>query len=79
MRATNLLPVLLLALLPVSAHPNPPDANPGAQTEYNEANWAELDAQARITEGDYDGAVQAEQHAEAARKAADELAARARP
>ena len=38
---------------------------------------ADWDAQARITDGDYDGAVQAEQLAQAARKQADELATRA--
>ncbi len=42
MRATNLLPVLMLAILPAAAPP-------GVKTEYNEADWAHWDAQARST------------------------------
>jgi hypothetical protein len=47
--------------------------------EYNESRWADWDAEARITDGDYDGAVQAERQANAARKAADESNAREHP
>jgi hypothetical protein len=78
MRAASLIPILILALLPVGARPDPSDLTPSARPEYNEANWADWDAQARMTDGDYDGAVQAEQRAAAARKAVEERAAQAR-
>ncbi len=77
MRVARLIPVLMLTVLSTPARPEPPNINSSPATEYNEARWADWDAQARIADGDYDGAVQAEQHANAARKQADELAARA--
>jgi hypothetical protein len=82
MRVVILIPILLVAALPERALPNPPIPGPSAATEpnaaeANAADWADWDAQARITDGDYDGAVQAEQLAQAARKQADELATRA--
>jgi hypothetical protein len=40
----------------------PPDAD--AMRHRNDAQWAEQEAQARITDGDYDGAVQAQQQAD---------------
>ena len=80
MRAASLIPVLIIPALmvlalPASASSEPPTTNPSAATASNEANWAEFEAQARITDGDYDGAVQAEQRADAARKQAEQLAA----
>jgi hypothetical protein len=76
MRSASLIPALMLLALPTIAYPDPPTTNPSPATEYNEANWADWDAQARIAEGDYDGAIQAEQQAKATRKQADELATR---
>jgi hypothetical protein len=76
MRTGTLFAILTLALLPASAHPNPPDISPAARTQYDQADWAEWDAQAHVTQGDYDTAVQAEQHAAAARRQADQLASR---
>jgi hypothetical protein len=76
MRTSRLPAILTLALLPASAYPNPPDISPKARTQYEAADWAEWDAQARITQGDYDSAVQAQQHATATRKRADQLASR---
>lgn len=77
MRPTRFIPVLIIPLLALTAAAcaEPPTINPAA--EANEAGWAELDAQARITEGDYDGALQAEHRAEVARQHAEELAAHA--
>jgi hypothetical protein len=77
MRAASLIPMLILLLLPAAACPDPTNISPSAKPGYNEANWADWDAQARMTEGDYDGAVQAKQQADAARKAAEERAAQA--
>jgi hypothetical protein len=77
MRAASLIPMLILLLLPAAARPDPTDIGPSAKPGYNEANWADWDAQARMTDGDYDGAVQAKQQADAARKAAEERAAQA--
>jgi len=77
MRTTALLPALMLAMLPLAARADPPTVSPSAATAANEARWADLDAQSRVTEGDYEGAVQAEQHANAARKQAEELTAQA--
>jgi hypothetical protein len=39
----------------------------------NEADWAALEAERRATDGDYDGAVQAQQQAERDQRAADRL------
>jgi hypothetical protein len=77
MRTGTLVTILALALVASSAHANPPDISPAARTQYETADWAEWDAQARITQGDYDGATQAQQHAAAARRQADDLASRA--
>jgi hypothetical protein len=77
MRTGTLIALLTLASLVVPAHSDPPNRSPSAASESNEANWANWDAQARIADGDYEGAVQAEQLAQAARKQAEELCARA--
>ncbi len=55
-----------------------PGISPSAATDRNEAEWADLEAQARMTDGDYDGALQAEKQAQIARSRAaqQELAAR---
>jgi hypothetical protein len=76
MRVASLVPAVMLALLSAPAYPDPPNIGASANSKYNEADWADWDAQARITEGDYDGAVQAEQRAKEARQQADQVAAR---
>ena len=76
MRVASLLPAVLLALLSAPAYPDPPNVGAAANSRSNEAAWADWDAQARITDGDYDGAVQAEQRAKQARQEADQVAAR---
>ena len=78
------------AMLPVPASAEPGAAGPGAggsgaadageaAANRDAARWAELEAQARITEGDYDGAVQAEQRADVERRKADRTQLMARP
>jgi hypothetical protein len=62
----------LLALMTAQAFADPGPVDPGpVSADRNQANWAELEAQARIADGDYDGAVQAEQQADADRHEAD--------
>ncbi len=51
---------------PETSNQMPPTANDQAQFERDEARWADLEAQRRATDGDYDGAVQAHQQAEQA-------------
>jgi hypothetical protein len=73
-----LFPVLIA--LPGLAQSASPETSPStANAERNDARWADWEAQGRIAEGDYDGAVQAKQQADAVRAKADreELAARA--
>ena len=83
------------AVLPVPASAEPGAVGPGAggsssggsgaadagaaAANRDAARWAELEAQARITEGDYDGAVQAEQRADVERRKADRTQLMARP
>jgi hypothetical protein len=78
MRVAFAMLVLILIALAGAVRADPPGIGPSASADRNEANWADWDAQARITEGDYDGAVQAAKRAEAKRQQADreELAAR---
>lgn len=47
------------------------DASRRPQFDRDEARWAELEAQRRAAEGDYDGAVQAHQQAEQVLQEAD--------
>ena len=83
MRAVPAIILLLNTALPGLAHSEPPGISPSIDTsvakDRNQARWADLEAQSRISDGDYDGAVQAEKQAEAARTSANqrELAARA--
>jgi hypothetical protein len=78
-RAAFAIPLLVLTALPSFARPDPPHAGSAVAANRNEARWDDWDVQARITEGDYDGAVRAKQQAEAARAKADQqdLTARA--
>lgn len=52
-----------------------PAVNPAADVARNAARWAELEAQERITEGDYEGAVRAQEQADIERRSADRLEA----
>jgi hypothetical protein len=78
MRAASLILVLTIMTLPAQVRAEPTSTAPSAATESNDAGWADTDAKARIIDGDYDGAVQAQQTADAARKQADEQPAHAR-
>jgi hypothetical protein len=51
--------------------PAPPSSGTEAQFDRDEARWADLEAQRRATDGDYDGAVQAHQQAEQALQEAE--------
>jgi hypothetical protein len=68
----------LLATGPVLAQPGPEAEGPSAAIARNNANWAEWEADKRVTEGDYDGAVQAQARADADRRAAQRMDAYAR-
>ena len=72
--ALALLPGLLLAASAFGQSIGPA-ANPAADVARNAARWAELEAQARITEGDYEGAVRAQEHADIERRSAEQLEA----
>jgi hypothetical protein len=61
----------LLIAGPGVAQPAPADISPPLSIDRNQARWAEWEAQARMTDGDYDGAVQAQQQAEFDRREAD--------
>jgi hypothetical protein len=65
MRIALAVPVLMLtAMLPsfVGADAVRPEA--AVTSDRDDARWAELEAQARVTDGDYDGAIQAQQQAD---------------
>jgi hypothetical protein len=69
----------MLIALPGAPGSDQPDMTPSAAADRNQAAWEEWEAQARVTDGDYDGAVQAEQRANEEQQQAErlELAARA--
>ncbi len=76
MRIALAVPLLLLTALPVAARCEP--AAPGtAAADRNEARWADWEAQSRMVDGDYDGAVQAERQADADRRDAEDQQPRA--
>ena len=83
MRLAATLPLLLVLLcaLPAWAQPTQPGIAPAPRpsTDRDEARWAQWEAEARITDGDYDGAVQAAQQAEAERQKAQQADAAAQP
>jgi hypothetical protein len=70
MRIYFAISLLMLLAIAGFAQPNPAEQSPAA-ADRNEARWADWEAQARIADGDYDGAVQAEQQADTARYQAD--------
>jgi hypothetical protein len=71
MRISFAIPLLMLLAFPNFARSDPSDLSLAATANRDEARWADWEAQARITDGDYDGALQAEQQAEADRHEAD--------
>jgi len=73
MRITFAVPLLMLAAVPGFAQPGPEHTTlpTAAAEDRSRAGWADWEAQSRIIEGDYDGAVQAEQQAAAVRHEAD--------
>jgi hypothetical protein len=70
MRAACIALLLVLATSPDLARSDPSSPTTAAAAAWNEARWADWEAWARIAEGDYDGAVQAEKHANTARQRA---------
>ena len=72
--ALAFLPGLLLAVS-ASGQSTAPAANPAVDVARNAARWAEIEAQERITEGDYEGAVRAQEQADAERRSAERLEA----
>ena len=75
MRFCVTVPLLTLSLFTIVATPDPGRPLRADQTaaapDPDEARWAEWEAQARVIDGDYDGAVQAEQQAKAERHKVD--------
>jgi len=82
MRLASLLIVLFLSSHPSFSQPDAVDtlhaagggmqaSDSRAQASLNEARWADLEAQRRATDGDYDGAVQAHEQAEQNRLAVE--------
>jgi hypothetical protein len=74
MRIAFTIPLLILVAMPGLAHADPATINPSAAAaeDRTKAEWADREAQSRIVEGDYDGAVQAEQQADNDRRQADQ-------
>jgi hypothetical protein len=68
MRMSFVVPLLMLVAMPTVARSDASQAGPAAAADRDEARWADWEAQARITEGDYDGAIQAEQQADTDRR-----------
>ena len=79
MRAVLAVVLLLLIILPGIARSERPGISPSVTTERNDANWADLDAAARMTDGDNEGATQAERYAERERARAQQDEQIARP
>ena len=67
MRSRDVIAVLMLLLMLGVVRSGAVEKSPAAS---DRAGWADWEAQARIMQGDYDGAVQAEQQAEAGRREA---------
>lgn len=69
MRVAFAVALLMLVVAPALTRSDP-SASPvsGASSE---VRWAEFEAQSRISDGDYDGAVEAEQQAQADRQQAE--------
>jgi hypothetical protein len=63
MRVGLTMPLLMLIAMSGCTQPVRADESPASAAKRNEAGWADWEAQARISDGDYDGAVQAEQQA----------------
>ena len=63
---------LLTSGLVNAAGPDLPLPSAEARTQQDNAAWAELEAQKRALEGDYEGALQAEQEAGNSRRAVEQ-------
>lgn len=61
---------LMVVVTPALARSDPSVTSSDAVAS-SEAGWAEWEAQSRVTDGDYDGAIQAEQQAQADRQQAE--------
>jgi hypothetical protein len=70
MRITLALCLLTLPVALDFARPGAGDEAPSVTADQNAANWADREAQARVMDGDYDGAVQAQLEADSDRHAA---------
>jgi hypothetical protein len=66
MRVAFAVAVLMVTINPAAVRSDPPATAAGTA-----ARWAETEAQSRITNGDYDGAIQAEHEAQADRQEAE--------
>lgn len=62
--------LLMVLVTPTFGRPEP-SVSSSAAAASSDARWAEWEAQSRITDGDYDGAIQAEQQAQADRRQAE--------
>ena len=63
---------LLTSVQVKAAGPDLPLPSAEAKTQQDNAAWAELEAQKRALEGDYEGALQAEQEAGTSRRAIEQ-------
>jgi hypothetical protein len=70
MRIVVAIPLVMLASLPGFTRAEPAGMAPAAFADSNEARWADWEAQARITDGNYDGAIQAQEQANTDRREA---------
>jgi hypothetical protein len=74
MRAAVAIPLLLMMTLPNCGRSDSSDPKSFVAPDRRAASWSEWEAEARMADGDYEGAVQAEQRAAAEMQ---EMAARA--
>ncbi len=75
MRVALAFPLLILSVAPgiteTAPRMAPGPERPAAAADRDEARWADWEAQSRIEDGDYDGAVQAQKKADTDRREAD--------
>ena len=71
--------LLALISVPCLGQPVRSDDSAAAADERSAARWADQEAESRMIEGDYDGAVQANQQADAARNEGQQQDRLARP
>ncbi len=73
MRTALALLCLVIAAPAVGQTTGPATPAPSVDIERNKARWADIEAQRRITDGDYEGAVRAQSQADSDRRAAARL------